>query len=73
MKVYKVTLVVIDLDDVGGDEIQSVLENTRYPNRCIAPKVLGVEERDIGEWSDDHPLNLPSTMQAELERLFGSR
>ncbi len=72
MKAYKVTLVIVDLDEVGEDEIHSALENTRYPNRCISPTVLGIEGRDIGEWSDDHPLNLPDTMLAELDRLFGS-
>lgn len=55
--VYKIELCVIDHDDIGAESIRGVLENTRYPNRCIAPLVLTIEEKDIGEWYDEHPLN----------------
>ena len=69
--VYKVELAIIDHDEIGGDEIKEVLENTRYPNRCISPEVLTVEEKDIGEWYDEHPLNYRDTAKQELARLFG--
>ena len=55
-RVCKLEVYVIDHDDVG-DGIGDVIENARYPNRCINPHVLAVEWRDIGEWTDDHPLN----------------
>jgi hypothetical protein len=36
MKVYKITLMVIDYDELDDvDEITSVIENARYANRCI--------------------------------------
>jgi hypothetical protein len=73
MKVYELTVKIIDLDEVGEPEIRYVLENAHYPNRCIAPEVLSAREADVGEWSDDHPLNRPDTADAERTRLFPKR
>ena len=50
------TLLVVDSDDLGEDEVQYVLERTRYPNHCIAPRVMETRTREV-DWSDDHPLN----------------
>ena len=58
MKAHIVTLTIVDHDDVGEDEIRIVIENTHYANRCIDPRVAAVETFDIGEWADDHPLNV---------------
>lgn len=71
MKVHKITIMVIDHDGVGPDEAAAVLKAARYPNRCIYPHVMGVESRDIGEWSDSNPLNRASTMRDEFARIFG--
>jgi len=70
MKAYELTIQIIDLDEIGAAEIQAVLENARYPNRCVSPKVLSIREADIGEWSDDHPLNHTATADAEWRRIF---
>ena len=70
MKAYELTVKIIDLDEIGEAAIRSALENTRYPNRCISPRVLAVREADIGKWGDDHPLNHSGTMDAEWARLF---
>lgn len=72
MKVYKLEVCVIDFDDVGAEDIQNILENTRYPNRCISPAVKKIESRDIGEWYDEHPLNKHETAEGEYKRLFES-
>jgi hypothetical protein len=72
MKAYEVTLRIIDLDGIGPQDILHVLENTRYPNHCIAPQVHRIREADVGEWSDDHPLNKSDTAGAEWSRLFPS-
>lgn len=72
MKAYEITLRIIDHDGIGLQDIRDVLENARYPNHCISPKVSGHREADIGEWSDDHPLNMNSTADAEWSRLFPS-
>ena len=70
MKAYRLEVFVIDFDDIGIDAIRFELENARFGNRCIEPEVKGVEERDIGEWGDDHPLNMIETADEEYERLF---
>lgn len=68
MKAYRVTFVVIDHDHLGADGIQAVAENTRYPNHCLRPRVTEIEEAEIGEWSDDHPLNqIGADMDAPFE------
>lgn len=70
MNAHKVTLFIIDLDEIGADEIKVVIENAHYPNRCISPDVYKIETVDIGEWSDDHPLNQTETAHLEWKRLF---
>lgn len=72
MKVMKIEILVIDFDGVGEDGIKSVIENSRYPNRCINPEVKDIKTVDIGEWSDDHPLNNMTTCDEEYKRLFHS-
>lgn len=71
MKAYKLEVLVIDHDGIGGEEIRDVLENTRYPNRCISPDVKNIIEKDIGEWDDDHPLNLHSKQDQAYREIFG--
>ena len=71
MKAYKVELLIIDFDDIGGEGITEVLEKTHYPNHCICPEVMQIIEKDIGEWDDDHPLNSMDTTDAEYKRIFG--
>lgn len=70
MKVYKIEVMIVDMDDIGGEDIRDVIENTRYPNRCIAPEVKAIESRDIGDWHDDHPMNIRDKRDAEYRRLF---
>lgn len=70
MQAHKVTLTIVDLDEIGAEEIKVVIENVHYPNRCISPEVVSIETAEIGEWSDDHPLNNNKTAPAEWQRLF---
>lgn len=56
-----VSMLIVDHDDLGGEEIQQVLENQRYPNRCMSPHVTEIKAYDIGDWEDEHPLNQRST------------
>ena len=72
MKVSKIELYVIDFDQLGVDEIVNTIQNASYPNDCIWPHVIGSSEVDIGEWRDDHPLNVAKTAKQEIERLFGT-
>jgi hypothetical protein len=64
---------VIDQDKIGEREIRMVIENTKYPNRCISPIVMDSLEADIGEWHDDHPLNKRETILGEYDKLFNVR
>ena len=70
MKVMRVEVMIIDFDEVGANGIKSVLESASYPNYCLSPKVIKVEERDIGEWRDDHPLNIRTTSIQAYQDLF---
>jgi len=69
IKVFKVTLCIVDHDKLGADEIKRVIENTKYPNWCISPHVTAMDTRTI-EWSDRHPLNITATSKETFEQLF---
>ena len=56
MKVYKLTVCIVDFDDIGLESTISVLENQRFPNHCLHPRVVDAENGEV-EWSDKHPLN----------------
>jgi len=71
MNAYRVEILVIDFDQCGPEEIKSVITNARYPNRCISPQVMGIDERDIGEWDDDHPMNKRDTAAQHYRKIFG--
>jgi hypothetical protein len=66
MKVYKIELLIIDHEDIGDIEIINILEN----NKFINPKVMDIENKDIGEWYDEHPLNLRNKQKEEYIKLF---
>lgn len=67
-KAYKVELLVLDglNDEVGEGEIVYLLENLKY----VFPSVMSIKSKDIGEWSDDHPLNSPHTRKEYYQNLF---
>jgi hypothetical protein len=69
MKVYKLTVMIIDHDKLE-DDIVSELENASFPNDCINPKVVSFQSAEIGDWHDDHLLNNRDTWEAEFNRLF---
>lgn len=70
IKVHKVTLLIVDSDGLGAASVKEVIENARFPNRCISPDVMAIETQVV-EWSDAHPLNDSRKQRAEFERLFG--
>ncbi len=72
MKAYKIEVLIIDLDEVGKEGIVYHMENARYPNHCLRPHIKRIEEADIGEWTDAHPLNQRATCEQEYLRLFGN-
>lgn len=66
MKAYQLTILVIDHDQVGEQNVVAAVEDAKYVN----PTVLEVKERDLGEWRDDHPLNNRTTMKEAAQELF---
>lgn len=68
-QVHRIVLLVVDHDDLGANGVIDVLENVRYPNHCIYPKVMTVDTC-VTDWTDDHPLNSDRTMQKEFEKMF---
>jgi hypothetical protein len=69
MYAYKVELLIIDFDGLKEEGIATELENTKYGNHCINPSIMKIEGAYIGEWHNDHPLNV-GDLQKEYKRLF---
>lgn len=69
MKIHKLTILIVDHDNLGAASVKTELECANFANDCIRPKVVEVDTRDV-EWSDDHPLNSSKTRDAEFRRLF---
>jgi hypothetical protein len=78
MKVYKVTLLVVDHDELGEDGIREEIGSVRYPNHRMSPQVMKIESREsrgttlyptFGAWRDSHALNL-AHWSVEAEKLF---
>lgn len=66
MKAYKVEVLVLDFEQYGKEQIELMLENVRG----LFCSVHDIKEADIGEWTDDHPLNHRTTSGEEFKRLF---
>lgn len=69
VKVHKVTLLVVDHDELGTEDVRLEIESVRYPNRCIRPSVMHIETREV-DWTDRHPLNLEGEQNAAFDELF---
>ena len=69
VNVYKMEFMVIDFDDVGLEGARFIIENTKYPNRCLSPTLMRADARNI-EWSDEHPLNNHFTEMEAYMNLF---
>lgn len=67
MKVYSVTLLVLDLDNLGATDAVQVIKAARC--RGLATSVMDIKEREV-EWSDEHPLNRRDMADAAFEALF---
>lgn len=70
MKAYKLEILIIDFDDLGQESVLEEFGNVRYANDCISPIVKSIRQADIGEWTDDHPLNKRASCDEEYRRLF---
>ena len=70
MKVYKIELMIVNHDGLSEEDIMATLKESKYPNRCIDPRVMKIESREIGEWDDESPLNCSDRRDTEYQRLF---
>lgn len=70
MKAHLLQVLIIDHDHLGVDEVERVLEDTRYSKHCIIPHVIKSQTADIGDWDDDNLLNHNDTQATEVDRLF---
>mgnify|MGYP001557769479 CR=1 FL=1 len=71
VKIYKIELLIVDHDNVGAEEICSILENANYPNDCISPQIMKVLESEV-DWHDDHALNQGDESKEEYKRIFSN-
>lgn len=67
MKAYRIVTYVMDLNH-GMDRSAILNELTR--SRYLSISTGAIDEIDIGEWDDDHPLNL---MDTDVEAYFEER
>jgi hypothetical protein len=65
--VYKMTIMVIDFENMGEDGIKQVIEGCKY----ACPDVLQSESRDV-EWIDEHPLNNSTKSREAFYALFAA-
>lgn len=63
-KVFKLTVLLIDHDGIGLQNVKSEIHNVRG-----SPVVMKCEERSV-HWHDGHPLNFDNTIVAEFVRIF---
>lgn len=68
MKAYKAEVLVIAFEGEDEAAVRHHLGTMRY----MHADVKSVEVAEIGDWSDDHPLNQYDTQEAEYRRLFSS-
>ena len=64
-QVHLVTLMVVDTDDMGADEVRALLEHAKY----VSPSVLEIRTAEV-DWSDDHPLNKADGWERAVADLF---
>jgi len=70
---FKVEVLIIDANDenIKESDITTEIEFSCEVGNAFC-KVMKVTEKNIGEWSDDHPLN-GLEMEEEYRKLFGEK
>lgn len=69
LNVHKLEILIVDHDAVGIKNIKEMIERGRYPNHCIAPRVMSAATKQI-EFHDERPLNLISEQEKAYRELF---
>lgn len=68
MKMHKLEVYVIDLEDDGIDSVVSNIRNNRH--LCVL--VQDSQTADIGDWGDNHVLNKAGTPVEVFRGYFGA-
>lgn len=66
MKAYKLEVLVIDFEGHGLESIEQELEYCHH----FSFQIKDTKVSDIGEWSDDHPLNKGATCKQAYKELI---
>ena len=67
-KAFRVEIVVVDHENYGLECFKDNLRNMEF----YIPKITKSEEADIGEWSDEHPLNYRNVSKEVVDGYFKS-
>ena len=67
MKAYKIEMIIVDTANEGLDSILATVDCMRYHKA----DVISIVDADIGEWSDEHPLNQKGTKIYQKREYFG--
>lgn len=66
MNLIKIVMYVVDFDNIGANDIKTIIDNNRYIHLFRFNSVV----KDIGDWDDNHKLNLKDTSIKEFEEYF---
>ena len=68
-KLFKIQAYIVDCnDEFDSGNIEEYLDYCTQ--RYFSLEHLKVTETDLGEWDDDHPLNIVDCPEAEFEKYF---
>lgn len=68
-KLFKIQAYIVDYND----DFKKISQLQHYLNCVIRDGLIEhthIAEADIGEWHDDHPLNIVDCPEAEYEKYF---
>lgn len=61
IKLHKVTLYVVDRDELGSEGLAEAMRTVHHRDHCVHARQIGVETVDISLWSDLHRCNMNGT------------
>lgn len=68
-KLYKIQAYLVDYNN-DFESISALKNYIDWNTRYGFTSHLHIAEADIGEWDDDHPLNIVDCPEAEYEKYF---